>query len=1103
MRGMRFLGLFCTLATAAAGPTLRATDGALETPPSAASSSQTSTLTDQAAGDAALSSGARRLEREGDAFAGGKHVAASITTETTLERAARTGATKLCETLISTMAPEDVNIANDFGTSPLHLAAANGHVGCLSLLLAAGAQANAVESDGSTPLLLASREGQLDTVKALIAWKGTRIGKVNYPATNVNRQDLYGSGPLHVAAARGKLEVVKLLLAAGADKDLATLNRNETPLYVAARSNQYHVVTRLCSAGADKAKGDRNGWSPLHVAAHEGAIAAMASLITAGAKINQRAADGQTPLHVASGGGVLASVEKLVRVVAPGSGLRANLALVDSEGYTALARAAAAGRREVLAFFLALDYGAAGADVQSNGGANLGVDVPTLKGETPLHLAAGNGHCATALALLLADPRGRATLDVPNNRKESALFAAAAAGELACVAELLGAGAALDTQNRDRETALFAAATNDRAEVVAQLAGAGAALDLTDARGATPLFSASRRNRPAAASALIAAGCRLNDATDAEGETAVYVAAKLGYAPVLAVLVTAVGSGVAARTVDLERPNQHGETPLFAAARNGHKDAAQVLVNAGAKEFKASAKGRELAALLDQLGVVSNGNGPFGDVEKASWTVPPNLRPPQPRIKETVVPLGGKKNGGTKKQATSSSSSSSSEDEAADEDGRRSLLVDNPLLAGETPLHRAARTGTLAVLRKLLASATPADLAVGNPTQNGWTALHSASASGEVGAVKLLLQAGADVNSADLRGDTALHVACRGSFDPRAVEAAAAAAEAATEAATAAPTYPAGLAAVVGLLAGWPGSRVNALNDFGSAPLHVASAGGHLAALAALARAGAELDVATLHRRETALWVAARADVVTSAAALVALGANPDLGDREGWRPLHVAVAKRSARSLQVLVDGRKAFDGRADYDAAAKDGATPVLLAARLGFAPETAILVRGTSSHKRVKPDLNKADLKGVTPLIAAAAGGFLDVVEVLLGAGAALDARSAAGETALFQAASKGHVAVVERLLATRGHYKADFDIPDALGDAPILAAARNGHKEVCQALVNAGAKEFKASAKGQELAALLEKMGVASNGNGPFGAKEKASWTVAPNLRPSKT
>lgn len=65
------------------------------------------------------------------------------------------------------------------GTTPLHLAALQGHPPMIVLLLANGASVNAEDVDGQTPLFVAAAAGHADAVQALLdarANPGTSIG---------------------------------------------------------------------------------------------------------------------------------------------------------------------------------------------------------------------------------------------------------------------------------------------------------------------------------------------------------------------------------------------------------------------------------------------------------------------------------------------------------------------------------------------------------------------------------------------------------------------------------------------------------------------------------------------------------------------------------------------------------------------------------------------------------------------------------------------------------------------------------------------------------------------------------------------------------------
>jgi ankyrin repeat protein len=90
---------------------------------------------------------------------------------------------------------------DNYGNTPLHDAALNGHKDVAELLVAHGADVNAKNNNGSTPLhLAASYKGHKDVAELLLANKA-----------KVNAEDNKGQTPLHLAAAYGHKEVAQLL----------------------------------------------------------------------------------------------------------------------------------------------------------------------------------------------------------------------------------------------------------------------------------------------------------------------------------------------------------------------------------------------------------------------------------------------------------------------------------------------------------------------------------------------------------------------------------------------------------------------------------------------------------------------------------------------------------------------------------------------------------------------------------------------------------------------------------------------------------------------------------------------------------------------------
>jgi hypothetical protein len=126
----------------------------------------------------------------------------------------------------------DPNAKDSSGWTPLHAAVAHGHVGVAKLLIENGSSVNAKTSSGWTPLHFASAF-RIPVLVDFLIDKGA----------DINAKDMNGETPLHFAASRGFLDVVELLLKRGADASIVNTS-GKTPADL-AEINGHHEVANF------------------------------------------------------------------------------------------------------------------------------------------------------------------------------------------------------------------------------------------------------------------------------------------------------------------------------------------------------------------------------------------------------------------------------------------------------------------------------------------------------------------------------------------------------------------------------------------------------------------------------------------------------------------------------------------------------------------------------------------------------------------------------------------------------------------------------------------------------------------------------------------
>ena len=181
-----------------------------------------------------------------------------------------------------------VNIRNNYGVSPLALAAKQGNAAIVDLLMKAGADPNDpinyINAD-ETPLLHAARAGSVDAVNMLL-WAGARVNA---------REGWNGQSPLHWAAAEGHGAVVEALIAGGADIRHRS-NAGTTPFLFAVRKGDMRAVKAFLAAGADVNEKRVDYATPLLVAIINGHEDLVDLLLEKGA--NPNVEGGSTDLSV-------------------------------------------------------------------------------------------------------------------------------------------------------------------------------------------------------------------------------------------------------------------------------------------------------------------------------------------------------------------------------------------------------------------------------------------------------------------------------------------------------------------------------------------------------------------------------------------------------------------------------------------------------------------------------------------------------------------------------------------------------------------------------------------------------------------------------------
>ena len=822
----------------------------------------------------------------------------AMTMQFPLHRAASAGSMETVRALFHSM--QDPTQRNDDGQTPLHLAAAGGHVDAVEYLLQQDAirlrnrmtrdegdspsMLDAVDVNGQTPLVLAILMGQVRAAECLVGSSSVagltvrdRDGKtalhyavvycpqvveaiVDKAATSPLVQDEGGRTPLHVAAqVNGPISASMMAEAPSSHVDLTKLlgmldSSGRTALHCAAESGAAEVTRILAQRLSDDdlrlaaAVRDNHGNVPAELAAHCGHLDVMKLMAS---WTPER--PGDHLLLAAAGAGQLLVVQYLLD-----NGCSPNGA--GPESRRPLSRAASEGHEAVVVTLL------------QNGA---GVNLPDSERRTALHHASAKGRCNVVRAFLAWDaPSGeQAHINTPDSLGYTPLHLAAMEGRIEAMALLLEGGADIEARSRERQTPLHLAV--ECAQAVELLLAKGAATESRDALNQTPLNLAVRNAHLESARALISGGADLNAEDDGQMTPLFYAIGQNNLAMVELFFET---------DPDAFRSNMWDN--LKRAIQGSAVDVARFVIK---RPPDAISMTDDQVLRLDELLSVT-----------AKQDVPDILL--------ALVALGA---------------------DVKHHWGPRN----------RTPLHVAAANGRVENMRGLIELGAEVDAT----DANGGTPLHDAARSDEAEAVSLLLGNGASINAVQMDQMTPLFIAA---YNGR-VEAAKALLKGGADVALCrrvdgwSPLHAAADSLAVASLLIEHGANVNLQNGRGWTPLHLASAWDHTSIVQLMLEHGGDPNLAS-KEGTTPFHIALQVNAYGPVRAMLDhRGSNtPDLDSpsQVGLTPIQVA-ARKGHEASKLLT--RMLVEKGANVQARTGGGETCLSMAAARGLDGTLEILL------------------------------------------------------------------------------------------------------------------------------------------------------------------
>ncbi|XP_071393309.1 transient receptor potential cation channel subfamily A member 1-like isoform X2 [Centroberyx affinis] len=477
---------------------------------------------------------------------------------------AEKGDLALLENLVK-KSPEVLSERDESGASPLHHAAAGGHVALIHFITTVipSEEVNSCDGQGSVPLHWAVERNQAESCRALLD-----LG------ADPNILNMALLSPLHLAVSHGHNNLVELLLSYTATDSNLQGDLGNTPVMLACSVNNCEALSILLKQGARLCQQNKLGHFAIHAAAFAGAKKAMEVILKAGEEVGHTAEghinyldkSKSSPLHLAVRGG---NIETIRLCIASGAKIDqqqgADINSIDCKGNTPLLLATSCGAWKTVALLLSK-------------GAN--VNVKDRSGCNFLHLAILQPKGLKNLTEeVLQHNSVKALLSSEDNEGCTPLHYACRLGIHDSVKNMLGltGQVCLARKSKDKKSALHFAAQYGRINTCHRLLETikdSRLVNEGDEQGLTPLHLASKGGHTKVVELLLRKGALFH--SDYKGWTCLHHAASEGYTQTMNIVLSA-------NVKLLDKTDEDGNTALHIAAREGHVAAVRLMLTRGAE----------------------------------------------------------------------------------------------------------------------------------------------------------------------------------------------------------------------------------------------------------------------------------------------------------------------------------------------------------------------------------------------------------------------------------------------------------------------------------------------------------------------------------------